>query len=499
MTIWQHNRALESGADFLKGGPKQLYVNGEYSPAASGKTYWVTNPTTGQPLAEIADGNEVDVDRAVSAARAAFEGAWARVKPQGRQQLLLKIADLVEKHYDELAALDTLNMGAPLTRTRAMRGRALSLLRFYAGLATMPHGATIANSVPGNVLSYTVKEPVGVVGAITPWNGPLTLGIWKIAPALAAGCTVVLKPSEQTPLSSLRLAEICAEAGLPPGVLNVITGQGVVGAALSAHRGVNKITFTGSTDVGQRIIAASAGNVKRLSLELGGKSPNIVFADADLDLAVPAAAMAVFSNSGQVCSAGTRLFVQRQVYDEFVDRVAAYGSKLVVGDPADPATDLGPLVSERHLSKVVSYLDIGHAEGARALCGGERCTTEPFDEGYFVRPTVFADVTDEMRIAREEIFGPVISALPFDDIDEVLRRANDSDLGLGSGVWTKSLKTAHKMSQGLRAGSVWVNCYQAMDAAVPFGGYKMSGYGRESGVEHIEEFLETKAVWLNID
>jgi aldehyde dehydrogenase (NAD+) len=481
---------------FLNGKPRLLLIDGQLVAAASGKTFKTWNPSTGQVLAEVAEAGAQDIDRAVAAARRAFEGPWSRFKPFDRQAVLLRLADLLDEHFEELCTLDTLDMGGPIARTSAGRRRGIALLRYYAGLATATHGHTIDNSVEGNVFSYTLKEPVGVVAAINPWNGPLGLAIWKIAPVLATGCTMVLKPAEQAPLSPLRLGELCLEAGIPPGVVNVVTGFGEAGAALAAHPGVDKIAFTGSTEVGQHIVRASAGNMKRVSVELGGKSPNIVFADADLDEAVPGAAMAVFNNSGQICSAGTRLFVERSIHDEFVERVADFARTLRVGDPLDPRTQLGPLVSEAQLERVTGYLAAGKAEGARALSGGARITEGPLSEGYFVAPTIFAGVDDGMSIAREEIFGPVISAMPFDDVEEVIRRGNDTPYGLGSGVWTRDISNAQRVSRGLRTGTVWVNCYQAMDPAVPFGGYKMSGYGRESGTEHMEEYLQTKAVWL---
>jgi aldehyde dehydrogenase (NAD+) len=349
------------------------------------------------------------------------------------------------------------------------------------------------------VFSYTLKEPVGVVGAINPWNAPIGLAIWKLGPVLATGCTLVLKPAEQAPLTSLRLAELALEAGLPPGVFNVVTGFAAAGAALSAHPGVDKIAFTGSTDVGRKIVRAAAGNLKRMSMELGGKSPNIVFADADLDKAVPGAAMAVFQNSGQICSAGTRLYVERPIYEEFVGKVAEFASKLRVGDPLDPGTELGPVVSAEQLERVTSYLELARTQGARTVAGGARLLQGGLERGYFVAPTVFADVRDEMRIAREEIFGPVLSALPFDSTDEVIRRANDTPYGLGAGVWSRNVSTIHKVAKSLRTGSVWANCYQVMDPAIPFGGYKASGFGRESGVEHLYEYLQTKAVSLKLE
>ena len=481
---------------YLGGAAKLLLIDGKMVPAASGRTFSTINPSNGQVLAEMADADSDDIDRAVAAARRALEGPWSKLKPFDRQQYLLKLADIVDREFDQLALLDTLDMGGPITSTSARRQRAVALLRYYAGLATTTHGQTIANSQAGNIFSYTVKEPVGVVAAINPWNGPLGMAIWKIAPALAAGCTLVLKPAEQAPLSPLRLGELCLEAGIPPGVVNVVMGSGTAGAALAAHPGVDKVAFTGSTEVGQKIIQASAGNIKRVSLELGGKSPNIVFDDADLELAVPASAMAVFANSGQICSAGSRLFVQRGIYDEFVERLSVFTRSLKVGDPRDPKTQLGPLVSRAQLDRVTGYLKCGLDEGAKAVAGGSRKVDDGLADGYFVEPTVFSSVQDHMRIAREEIFGPVISAMPFDTVEEVVGRGNATQYGLGSGVWTRDINNALKVSNGLRTGSVWINCYQAMDPAVPFGGYKMSGYGRESGTEHMEEFLQTKAVWI---
>ncbi|MFO1218739.1 MAG: aldehyde dehydrogenase family protein [Burkholderiaceae bacterium] len=484
---------------FLDGQVKGLFIDGRPQPALSGKTFDTVSPRNGEVLARVAQAGKEDIDVAVAAARRAFEGEWSRFKPFDRQQVMLKLADLVEKHYDELALLDTLDMGGPISRTTLGRRRAIGLLRYYAGLATSTQGDTIPNSAPGDYFCYTLKEPVGVVGAINPWNGPVGLAIWKLCPVLAAGCTVVLKPAEQAPLSPLRLAELCIEAGVPPGVVNVVTGFGDAGAALAEHPGVDKIAFTGSTSVGQQIVRAAAANMKRMSMELGGKSPDIVFADADLDAAVPGAAMAVFQNSGQICSAGTRLYVQRPIYEEFIQRVAAHAKTLKVGDPLDPATQLGPVVSEEQLDRVTGYLQVGREQGARAITGGQRLTQGALAKGYFVEPTVFADVKDDMRIAREEIFGPVISAMPFDTLDEVVARANDSSYGLGSGVWSRNVNTIHKVARALRTGTVWANCYQVMDPAIPFGGYKLSGFGRESGVEHMREYLQTKAVVLKLE
>lgn len=492
------NVALRPRPAFLDGSVKGLFIDGQSRPALSGRSFETSNPATGEVLARVAQAGPEDIALAVASARRAFEGDWGRMKPFDRQALMLKLADLVDRHYDELALLDTLDMGAPLSRTTMGRRRSVGMLRFYAGQATTIQGDTIANSVAGEFFSYTLKEPVGVVGAINPWNAPAGLAIWKMGPVLATGCTMVLKPAEQAPLSPLRLAELVMEAGFPPGVVNVVAGYGDAGAALVEHPGVDKIAFTGSTEVGQKIMRAAAGTLKKLSMELGGKSPDIVFADADLDAAVPGAAMAVFSNTGQICSAGTRLYVQRPIYEEFVQRVAAHARALRVGDPLDPQTQLGPVVSAEQLDRVTGYLALGAEQGARAVTGGQRMTQGSLAQGFFVEPTVFADVKDDMRIAREEIFGPVISALPFDTQDEVVARANDSSYGLGSGVWSRNVNTIHQVAHRLRTGTVWANCYQVMDPAVPFGGYKMSGFGRESGVEHVREYLQTKSVVLKL-
>lgn len=484
---------------FLDGKVKGLFINGQTQAALSGRTFDTISPSTGELLAKVSQAGKEDIDLAVAAARKAFEGEWRRFKPFDRQQVMLKLAEIVEKNYDELALLDSMDMGAPLSRTLLGRRRAVSLLRYYAGLATTIEGVTIPNSAAGDIFAYTQKEPVGVVGAINPWNGPIGLAIWKICPVLASGCTIVLKPAEQAPLSPLRLAELCMEAGIPPGVVNVVTGLGDAGAALAEHPDVDKIAFTGSTEVGQKIVRASAGNMKRLSMELGGKSPDIVFDDADLEAAVPGAAMAVFQNSGQICSAGTRLYVQRSIYEEFVQRVAAYAKTLRVGDPLAPETQLGPVVSSEQLDRISGFLELGKQQGARTLSGGERITEGSLGNGFYIAPTVFADVNDNMRIAREEIFGPVISAMPFDTLEEVIVRANDSNYGLGSGVWSRNINTVHRVAQGLRTGTVWANCYQVMDPAIPFGGYKMSGYGRESGQEHLREYVQTKSVIVKLD
>jgi aldehyde dehydrogenase (NAD+) len=477
----------------LPGSTKHLLIGGRWAPAADGRTFETINPSDGTVTANLALGSPADVDLAVAAARQALEGSWSRVTPFDRQAILLRLADLVDANFDELAALDSVDFGGPISRTRLLRRRAVALLRYYAGQAVTIHGETIPTSLPGDVFAYTRKEPVGVVGAIIPWNGPLVVAIWKIAPAIAAGCTVVLKPSEEASLAPLRLGELALEAGVPEGVLNIVTGRGDVGAALVAHPGVDKITFTGSTATGKRIVQASAANMTRLSLELGGKSPNIVFADADLDRAVPGAAMAVFANSGQICVAGSRLFVEAPIYAEFTRRVAEFGAALRLGASLDPQTELGPLVSKRQHERVSSYLDSAFREGAEAVPVTQH-HGKLHAGGFYAAPTVFTGVDDGMTIAREEIFGPVIAALRFEDTDDVVRRANASPFGLSAGVWTEDERRSREVAARLRCGTVWVNTYQAMDPAVPFGGFKLSGFGRESGLRHIEEFLEVKSV-----
>ncbi|MBA4756399.1 MAG: aldehyde dehydrogenase family protein [Sphingobium sp.] len=478
---------------------QDMLIGGQRVPALSGQRFETRNPATGDLLATVAQGGAEDVDRAVKSARAAFEGPWRRMKPVERQRIMLRLADLVEQHFEELAMLDTLDLGAPYSRTIMGKARAGALLRYYAGQATLIAGDTIDNSAMGDVLSHTLKEPIGVVAAINPWNGPIGMSVWKAGPVLATGCTLVMKPAEQTPLSALRFGELCLEAGVPDGVINIVTGLGDAGAALSSHPDVDKIAFTGSTGVGEKILHAAAGTMKRVTVELGGKSPNIVFADADLDKAVPAAAMAVFANAGQICSAGTRLFVQSTIHDEFMERLAAFTKTIKVGDPLDPTTQMGPVVSLPQMDKILGFIASANTQGARPLTGGNRMSGAGYDAGYFIEPTIFTYVADDMTIAREEIFGPVLSAFTFDTVEEVLTRANATEFGLGSGVWTRDLGTAHRMARGIRAGSVWVNCYQMLDPAVPFGGYRMSGFGRESGAHHIEDYLETKAVWINLD
>jgi len=474
------------------------FIAGSVVESASGKRFDTVNPATGKVLASLAAGDAADVDRAVKAARAAFEGPWAKWKPYERQALLMRVHDLVEKNFEEIALLETLDNGSPITRSRNLKNYILQSIAYYATQTVNIGGQTLPNSIPGSVMSMIVKAPVGVVGGILAWNSPI-LGQWyAVGGALATGCTVVLKPGEYASLSVLYLAQLLKEAGLPDGVVNVVTGMGATaGAALAAHPDVNRLVFTGSVGTGRRVVEASVGNMKRVQVELGGKSPDIVFADADLDLAVPGAAMGVYNNSGQICTAGTRLFVQRSIHEEFVQRLVAFSKTLRVGNGLDPAVQLGPVISRTQLDRVMGYVRGAVPEGATLATGGERLGGELAD-GYFVQPTVFSNVRAEMTIAREEIFGPVISVLPFDNEAEVLRMANATDYGLGGAVWTRNLNTAMRMVNGIEAGSVWVNCYNVLDPAVGMNGHKMSGWGTKGGPSHVDGFLYQKSVYINV-
>jgi len=487
-------------AQFLRGGPKKLFIGGRWVDSASGRTFDTIDPATGEVLAKVAEAGPEDVDRAVAAARKSFDsGVWRGLPPAERAKALWRAGDLIEEHAMELAQLDSLDNGKPINEMLLFDvPLTAATFRYYAGWVTKLEGATQQTSFPGSYLSYTLREPVGVVGQIIPWNFPLMMAAWKVAPALACGNSVVLKPSELTPLSALRLAEILQDAEVPAGVVNVIPGFGeVAGARLAAHPDVDKVAFTGSTEVGRLIAKASAeSNLKRVSLELGGKSPNIVFADADLSRAVSGAFLGIFFNQGQVCSAGSRMFVQEKVYDNALDELTRSVGDLQLGPGIDPMTQMGPLVSHDQMERVLGYIATGNKEGARLVTGGSRAPE--IGPGYFVRPTVFADVNGDMRISREEIFGPVLAAIPFKDEDDLIAKANDSIYGLVAGVWTSDVKRAHRVAHALQAGTVYVNCYNVVDPATPWGGYKQSGWGRELGSCALDLYTEIKNVIVDI-
>ncbi len=476
---------------------QQMLIDGRWVNSVSGKTFATINPATGETICQVAEGDKADIDLAVKAARKAFEtGDWSKMSAAERGRLLYKLADSIEAHQDELAKLETLDNGKPL---RDSLGADLPLTvkcyRYYAGWADKNHGKTIP--IEGNFACYTRHEAIGVVGQIIPWNFPLLMQAWKWAPALACGNTVVLKPAEQTPLTALRVAQLAQEVGFPNGVINVVPGYGpTAGAALSGHMDVDKIAFTGETSTGKIVMEAAArSNLKRVSLELGGKSPNIVFADADLDAAIEGAYFGLFFNQGQCCCAGSRLMVEEKVYDQFVEKLVAKAKEQNVGDPFDMDTTQGPQVSEEQFNRILGYIESGKKDGAKLLTGGGRCGTK----GYFIQPTVFEGVRDEMKIAKEEIFGPVMSILKFKDIDDAIARGNRTMFGLAAAVWTRDIKKALKVSNALKAGTVWINCYDVFDAAAPFGGYKMSGIGRELGEYALEAYTEVKTVTIALD
>jgi aldehyde dehydrogenase (NAD+) len=471
-----------------------LFIDGKPVAPATGEYTIDLDPATEEPIAEVAQGGKTDVDKAVSAARAALK-VWGAVRAAERGRILHRAATLLEQHQEELIEIESLDAGKPLAAVRRQDMAAvIDTVRYYAGWCDKITGQVIP--ARPDALTYTVREPVGVVAAIVPWNFPLMIGMWKIAPALACGCTVVVKPAELTPLSMLRVAELFLEAGLPPGALNVVCGKGsVVGEALVRHPGVDKVTFTGSPKVGRGIMQGAASNFKKVTLELGGKSANVIFADTNLDRAVRAASSGIFFNAGQVCSAGSRVLVERSAYDEVVQRLAERARSIRVGDPTDPRTTMGPVISAGQMRTVLDYIDIGRAEGASVVTGGARLG----DQGYFIEPTVFANVEHEMRISQEEIFGPVLSVIPFDDEQDALRIANGTAYSLAAGVWSADIGRVHRMAAGLKAGTVWINTYGYTDVRLPWGGSRDSGFGREHGDAAIENFTEPKAVWMNLN
>jgi aldehyde dehydrogenase (NAD+) len=477
----------------------QLFIDGKWVDAESGKTFTTPNPATGQTLAEVAEGDKADIDKAVAAARRAFEGPWSNVSARDRGRMLYKLSQLIEAKSKELAALETADNGKPIKETSYVDlPQVVENFEYFAGWATKIEGETIP--VPGQMFNYTLREPVGVCGQIIPWNFPLLMAAWKLAPALAAGNTVVLKPAEQTPVGAMELASLIQEAGFPDGVVNIVPGYGeTAGAALAAHPDIDKVAFTGSTEVGKLVAKAAADNLTKVSLELGGKAPNIVFADADMEQAVNGAMMGIFFNQGQVCCAGSRLFLDARVKDEFLDRFKEKAGRVKVGDPMDTNTQMGPQVSEEQLNRIKGYVDIAKGEGAQVLAGGCPPQLEgDFQKGYFFQPTIFGDVQNTMRVAQEEIFGPVVSILTFEDEDDLIRQANEVVYGLSAGIWTKDITRAHRFAKAVKAGVIWINTYNMFNAASPFGGYKQSGYGREMGKHALEMYTHVKSVWVDL-
>ena len=477
---------------------RRMLINGDWVNAKSGDTFHVYNPATGEVMAHVAAGDHADIDLAVKAARKAFEeGPWSRMTHAERGKVIWRLADLIEENLEEFAEIESLDNGKPKAVARvADIPLAIDLFRYMSGWASKIEGQTIALSNLGSdYFAYTLREPIGVVGQIIPWNFPLLMAAWKLGPALAAGCTVVLKPAEQTPLSALRLGELVDKAGFPAGVVNIVTGYGeTAGAALAAHPDVDKVAFTGSTEVGKLIVHAAAGNLKKVSLELGGKSPNIVFADADLETAIQGATNAIYFNHGQCCCAGSRLYIEKGIFDQVVEGVSENAKKITVAEGLDPQCDMGPLVSEEQLDRVLGFIESGTKEGAKTVIGGRRCG----EHGYFVEPTLLTGARPGMKVHDEEIFGPVVCALPFEKTEEVAVQMNQTPYGLAGAIWTKDISKAHRLAKTMRAGTVWINCYNVFDAALPFGGYKQSGWGREMGREVFEQYTEVKAVCLKI-
>ena len=477
---------------------KQLFINGEWRDASGGKTIEVVNPATEEVIAEVASAERSDIDAAVAAARAAFDGPWGKLSARERGRLVWKIGEKLLEQADEIARLETLHNGKPIFESRHIEvPAAAECFQYFAGWADKIHGETVP--VKGNYLTYTLREPIGLVAAIVPWNFPLLLTAWKVAPALACGNTVIIKPASQTPLTALALAEIAAAVGVPPGVVNVITGPGSsVGQMIVEHAGIDKIAFTGDTSTGKGIMKGSADTLKRITLELGGKSPNIVFPDADLDAAIRGATTGIFYGKGEVCAAGSRLLVDKSIRSEFIDKVAARAKKMSPGDPLDPKTRLGAISSKKQLENDLRYIEIAKKEGAQLVAGGGRADIGT-GKGYFLQPTIFDGVTPQMTIAREEIFGPVLAAIEFADVDEAIARANDSNYGLAAAVWTKDIKKAHHVARRLQAGTVWINTYNVYDTAAPFGGYKQSGFGREMSMHALEHYTQVKSVWVDLN
>jgi betaine-aldehyde dehydrogenase len=476
-----------------------LLIDGQWVDAESGKTFATPNPSTGETLAEVAEADKADVDKAVAAARRAFEGKWGRMSARDRGRLLYKLSQLIEAKSQELAALETADNGKPIKESMYIDlPGVVENFEYFAGWATKIEGETIP--VPGQMFNYTLREPLGVCGQIIPWNFPLLMAAWKLAPALAAGNTVVLKPAEQTPVTALELGKLFQEAGFPDGIVNIVPGYGeTAGAALASHSGIDKIAFTGSTEVGKIIARTAADNLTKVSLELGGKAPNIIFADADIEQAVNGAMMGIFFNQGQVCCAGSRLFLDERVKDEFLERFKEKAERVKVGDPMDKTTQMGPQVSAEQLARIRGYVDIARGEGATVFTGGGTPELEGnFKNGYFFQPTVFSDVQNSMRVAQEEIFGPVASAITFKDEKDLIRQANDTIYGLSAGIWTKDITRAHRFAKEIKAGTVWINTFNMMNAASPFGGYKQSGYGREMGKHALELYTNVKSVWVDL-